>query len=52
MTKFVKKFLWWVFTILLIVTGALSFLLLKGIDWVDPEEGWDPDWDKDDKSHG
>lgn len=34
--KAVKKVLWWVFTIGLIISGGISLLLLKGIEWVDP----------------
>lgn len=36
MKKFVKKMFWWIFTICLIITGSISFLLLKGIEWADP----------------
>ena len=40
MNKVIKKVCWWIFTICLITTGTISFLLLKGIEWTDPEEGW------------
>jgi hypothetical protein len=34
--KAVKKVVWWVATIGLLVTGVTSLLLLKAIEWADP----------------
>lgn len=47
MNKILRKIVWWITTIILIVLGLMIYLLMKVIEWADPEEEWEKDWDKE-----
>lgn len=47
MNKHIRKIVWWITTIILIILGFMIYLLMKVIDWADPEDEWEEGWDKD-----